>query len=149
MRDFFQNGHGHAALGRFAGEAVATCQRIEETIYRIAGSATHSGDVSKARAVARRWAREHPVGQAISGRESTLSGGFGRHFGESLSFGQAATEVTTTLDDLSRKLDVNNERTAVLDMLRQERALAARKQIPVQFEAEEQKRLHQRQRQRL
>ncbi len=106
MMDFFQDGPGHAALGRFAGKAVAACQRMEETIDKIASSATHSGDVSKARAVARRWAREHPVGQAISGRESTLSGGFGRYFAESLSFGQAATEVSTTLDDLSRKLDI-------------------------------------------
>jgi hypothetical protein len=106
MSDYFQDGPGHQALGRFAGEAVAACQRLEETIYRIASSGTHSGDVSKARGVARGWAREHPVGQAISGRESTLSGDFGRNFAQSLSVGQAAAEATTTLGDLSRKLDV-------------------------------------------
>jgi hypothetical protein len=106
MADYFEKGPGKASLEEASPQAVATCRRMEEEITRIAASITMSGDVSRTRAFARKWAAEHPIQHSIAGRESVLSRVLERELAGSFSAGEAVGEMTTALDDLNRKLDV-------------------------------------------
>lgn len=106
MADYFETGRGQEALGPASAQAAATCRRLEEEFTQIVASATKSGDVSKARAFARKWAADHPIRYAIADRESILSRVFERDVPDVLSAGEAVAEVTTTLDDLNRRLEI-------------------------------------------
>jgi hypothetical protein len=106
MADYFETGRGQEALGPASAQAAATCRRLEEEFTQIVASATRSGDVSKARAFARQWAADHPIHSAIAARESILSRVFERDVPDVLSTGEAVAEVTTTLDDLNRRLEI-------------------------------------------
>jgi hypothetical protein len=106
MADYFQTGHGKQSLGAASAQAAATCRHMEEEFAQVAATMTISGDVSRTRAFARKWATEHPIAHSIAGRESILSRVVEREVAEAFSFGEAATELTTTLDDLNRKLEV-------------------------------------------
>ncbi len=109
MADYFERGPGRAAFGESSSQAVSTCLGMEEQVARVAASMTISGDVSKARAFAKKWAAEHPMRYSISDRESTLSRVTERDAVGSLSAGEAVAEITTTVDDLSRKLEVYSD----------------------------------------
>ena len=108
MADYFETGRGQEALGPASAQAAATCRRLEEEFTQIVASATRSGDVSTARAFARQWAADHPIRSAIAARESILSRVFERDVPDVLSTGEAVAEVTTTLDDLNRRLSVSS-----------------------------------------
>ena len=106
MADFFDHGPGKLALGAASSRAASACRTIEEDFTRIVASGTRSGDVSGARDYARRWAVAHPITHAIADREPALSLAFEKELGASLSLGDAVTDVTVTLDDLNRKVEV-------------------------------------------
>jgi hypothetical protein len=109
MADYFETGAGKASLGEAAPVAAAACHRLEEEMNRVAASMTISGDVTKARAFARKWAQDHPIRYSIADRESTLSRVLERDSSGSISTGQAVAEITTTVDDLNRRLEVYSD----------------------------------------
>lgn len=109
MADYFETGPGQASLGEASPIAVAACRRLEEEMNRVAALMTFSGDVSKARSFAKKWASEHPIRHSISDRESTLSRVLERDSTGSISTGQAVTEITTTVDDLNRRLEIYSD----------------------------------------
>lgn len=73
MADFFERGPGKTSLGPASARAAAACRALEEDFTRVVGLATHSGEVSKPREFARRWAAEHPITHAIADREPALT----------------------------------------------------------------------------
>jgi hypothetical protein len=109
MADFFETGAGKTALGDSATLAVETCRRLEQEMAEVAAAMTFSGDVSRVRGFAKRWAAEHPIRYAIQDRESTLGLALQRGVAESWSTGEAVAEITTSVDDLDRKLDVYSD----------------------------------------
>ena len=109
MADYFETGPGQAALGEASPIAVAACRRLEEQMNQVAASMTISGDVTKGRAFAKKWAREHPIHHSITDRESTLSRVLERDSSGSISTGQAVAEITTTVDDLNRRLEIYSD----------------------------------------
>ena len=109
MADYFESGPGKAALGGSSPIAVAACRRLEEQMNRVAASMTVSGDVTRGRAFAKKWAGEHPIRHSIPDRESTLSRALERDIAGSLSAGEAVAEITTTVDDLNRRLEVYSD----------------------------------------
>jgi hypothetical protein len=106
MADYFETGRGLEALGPASAQAAATCRRLEGEFTQIVASTTKSGDVSKARAFARKWAADHPIRSTIADRESILSRVFERDIPDELSAGEAVAEITTTLDDLNQRLEI-------------------------------------------
>jgi hypothetical protein len=106
MADFFETGPGKRALGDSAGLAVEACRRLEQEMAEVAASTTASGDVSGVRAVATKWAAEHPIRGSIQARESTLGRALERDYSESASWGEAAVWIAVSLDDLNRRLEV-------------------------------------------
>jgi hypothetical protein len=106
MADYFETGEGKESLGKASAQAAATCRRMEEQFTQVSASMTLSGDVSQVRAFARKWAAEHPIHHSIVGRESALSRVLELDVAASFSMGEAVAEVTTTMDDLNRKLEI-------------------------------------------
>ena len=109
MADYFETGPGKVALGESSPLAVAACRRLEEQMNQVAASMTISGDVTKGRAFAKKWAGEHPIQHSISDRETTLSRVLERDSSGSISSGQAVAEITTTVDDLNRRLEIYSD----------------------------------------
>jgi hypothetical protein len=109
MADYFETGPGKTALSNSSPTAVATCRRLEETVAQVAATMTVSGDVSKLRALVRQWATDHPIKTSIAGRESFLSHVLDRDAMEELSAGEVVADITTVVEDLSRKLEVYTE----------------------------------------
>lgn len=109
MADFFETGAGRKQLGDWAPVAVETSRRLEQEIADVAAAMTVSGDVSHVRAFAKTWAADHPIRYAIPGRETALGGVLGRETPASWSTGEAVAEITTSIDDLNRKLDVYSD----------------------------------------
>lgn len=107
MVDYFQAGPGRQALGPASAQAAATCIQMRDELNRILASGTVSGDISKGANFARKWAADHPIRFSIADRESVLTMAFER--GKStvgISPGQAVADVTATIDDLGRKIEV-------------------------------------------
>ena len=109
MANFFETGPGKLSLGEASPIAVAACHRLEEEMNRVAASMTISGDVTKGRAFAKKWAGAHPIRHSIAHRETTLSRAVERDSSGSLSTGAAVAEITTTVDDLNRRLEVYSD----------------------------------------
>lgn len=109
MTDYFEIGPGKASLGESSPIALAACRRLEEEMNRVAASMTISGDVTKGRAFAKKWAREHPIRHSITDRETTLSRVLERDSSGDISTGQAVAEITTTVDDLNRRLEIYSD----------------------------------------
>jgi hypothetical protein len=109
MADYFEKGPGQESLGAASAQAAATCRRMEEEFTEVAAAATVSGNVSKPRNLAHKWAAEHPIQNSIAGRESTLTRVPEREIADAFSFSGALTEVTATLDDLNRKMEIYSD----------------------------------------
>ena len=109
MADYFETGAGKTGLGDSSPIAVATCRRLEETLAQVAGTITASGDASETRVHVRQWAADHPIRHSIAGRESALSRVLERDAAGGFSAGEAVTDITTSVDDLSRRLEVYAE----------------------------------------
>ena len=109
MADYFETGAGKTGLGDSSPIAVATCRRLEETLAQVAGTITASGDASETRAYVRQWAADHPIKHSIAGRESALSRVLERDAAGAFSAGEAVTDITTSVDDFSRRLEVYAE----------------------------------------
>jgi hypothetical protein len=109
MADYFETGAGKTGLGDSSPIAVATCRRLEETLAQVAGTITASGDASETRVHVRHWAADHPIKHSIAGRESVLSRVLERDAAGAFSAGEAVTDITTSVDDLSRRLEVYTE----------------------------------------
>jgi hypothetical protein len=109
MADYFETGPGKTALADSSPTAVATCRRLEENLAQVAATVTVSGDVSKTRTAVRQWAVDHPIQHSIAGRESTLSRVLDRDAAGSLSTGEVVAEITTSVDDLSRRLEIYSD----------------------------------------
>ena len=60
-------------------------------------------------AYVRQWAADHPIKHSIAGRESTLSRVLERDAAGALSTGEVVADITTSVDDLSRRLEVYTE----------------------------------------
>jgi hypothetical protein len=106
MIGYFETGPGKTALGDSSPIAVATCRKLEKTITQVEAERTASADVSRTRAYARQWAADHPINYSIAGRESTLSRVLDRNAMGTLSTGEVMATMTTTIDDLSRRLEI-------------------------------------------
>ena len=109
MADFFETGAGRKQLGDSAPVAVESCRRLEQEMADVFAAMTASGDVSKVRAFAKSWAADHPIRYAIPDREVALGRALEREVPESWSTGEAVAEITTSIDDLNRKLDVYSD----------------------------------------
>ena len=109
MADFFETGAGRKQLGDSAPVAVETCRRLEQEVADVAAAMTVSGDVSTLRTAVKKWAADHPIRYAIPARETALSRSLERDVPESWSMGEAVGEITTSLDDLNRKVDVYSD----------------------------------------
>lgn len=109
MADYFEKGPGKEAFGAASIQAAATCRRMEEEFAQVVATATISGNVSKPRVAAHKWAAEHPIQHSIAGRESTLSRALERDILDEFSIGEVVGEVTMTTDDLNRKLDIYSD----------------------------------------
>ena len=109
MADFFETGAGRQQLGDSAPVAVETCRRLEQEIADVFAAMTVSGDVSKVRAFAKSWAADHPIRYSIPDREMALGRALEREVPGSWSTGEAVAEITTSVDDLNRKLDVYSD----------------------------------------
>jgi len=106
ISDYFESGHGKAALGEAAPVALATCQHLEHQIETVVTAMTISRNLSDVREFARRWAREHPIRHSIASRESTLSRVTEREVAEAFSTTELVGSLAVSLDDLTRRLDV-------------------------------------------
>jgi hypothetical protein len=106
MSDYFERGPGKTRLGPASALAAAACRTSEDHLTGVAASATTSGDVSKVREFVRTWAAEHPITDTIAARQPILSIDVENAIPDSLTLGQAVTEVATSLDDLNRRLEV-------------------------------------------
>jgi hypothetical protein len=109
MADFFETGLGREQLGDSAPIAVETCRRLEQEISDVFAAMTASGDVSRVRAFAKSWAAAHPIRYSIPNREVALGRALERDLPASWSTGEAVAEITTSVDDLNRKLDVYSD----------------------------------------
>jgi len=109
MADFFETGPGREQLGESAPIAVETCRRLEQEVSDVFAAMTASGDVSRVRAFARSWAAAHPIRYSIPNREVALGRALERDLPASWSTGEAVAEITTSVDDLNRKLDVYSD----------------------------------------
>jgi hypothetical protein len=109
MADFFETGAGKDQLGDSAPVAVEASRRLEQEIADVFAAMTVSHDVSRVRAFAKSWAAGHPIRYAIRDRETALGRALERDVPASWSTGEAVAEITTSVDDLNRKLDVYNE----------------------------------------
>jgi hypothetical protein len=109
MADYFETGPGRASLAEASPIAVAACRRLEEQMNRVAASISISGDVTKGRAFAKKWASEHPIRHSITDRETTLSRALEREGAGSVSAGEAVVEMTTSVDDLNRRIEVYSD----------------------------------------
>jgi hypothetical protein len=123
MADFFETGVGRERLGDSAPVAVETCRRLEQEIADVFAAMTDAGDTSRVRAFAKSWAAAHPIKHAIPDREVALSRALEREVPASWSTGEAVADITTTVDDLNRKLDVYSDH--VFRQIRWEGALLA------------------------
>jgi len=106
MTDHFESGEGEEALGDAAAVARTTCSYLESEITSIVASVTYSGDVSKSRSHARNWAAEHPIRHSIAGRESVMNSATEREIEDSFTTTEIVGDLSVTLDDLSRRLDI-------------------------------------------
>jgi len=110
MAEYFQSGAGGEALGDARDAASTACRQLEAELSETAASMTHSKDVSDVGAFARQFAREHPLTGSISGRQSVLVRGA---VSQQIATPQTATEamgnLTVTLDDLVRRLEVYSD----------------------------------------
>jgi hypothetical protein len=109
MADFFETGLGREQLGDSAPIAVETCRRLEQEISDVFAAMTASGDVTRVRAFAKSWAGAHPIRYSIPSREVAIGRALERDVRESWSTGEAVAEITTSVDDLNRKLDVYSD----------------------------------------
>ena len=106
MGDYFQSGPGKTRLGPASTQAAAACRTSEDHLAGVAASMTTSGDVSKVRDFVRKWAADHPITGAIAARQPILSVDITNELPESVTVGQAAAEVATSLDDINRRFEV-------------------------------------------
>jgi hypothetical protein len=109
MADFFETGVGKEQLGDSASVAVEASRRLEQQLADVFAAMTVSHDVSGVRAFAKTWAAAHPIRYAIRDRETALGRALERDVPESWSTGEPVAEITTSVDDLNRKLDVCNQ----------------------------------------
>jgi hypothetical protein len=109
MADFFERGPGKTSLGPASARAAAVCRTLEEDFTGVVRTASQPGAVTKAREFARRWAAEHPITHSIAGREPALTLAFEKELAGSTSVGDAVADVTVTLDDLNRRIEVYSD----------------------------------------
>jgi hypothetical protein len=106
LTDYFESGPGKQAFGAESAQAAAACKRMTDDYFKVLASGTISGDVSRGRAFAQKWAADHPIRHSISGRESALSRVFEQQFADSRALTEHIANAAATADDLTRKLDV-------------------------------------------
>ena len=106
MADYFEAGPGKKTLGLASQQAVNTCRNMEEEFNRVLESATVTGNLPKVRDYAKKWAKDHPIVGSISSRQSVLARTFDKDIDTELSAINSVAEMSTTMDDLNRKLGV-------------------------------------------
>src|SRR4051794_39119552 len=106
LADYFESGPGKAAVGADAQRVAATCRQMHDDIVKALSSVTKTGDTPTARAFARRWAADHPIQHSIAERQSTVAHMTEFQTADGLSATESIADVTTTLDDMNRKLEL-------------------------------------------
>lgn len=106
LTDYFESGPGKQEFGAASAQAAAACRRMTDDYFKVLASGTVSGDVSRGRAFAQKWAADHPIRHSISGRDSALSRVFEQQFADSRAPLDYIADAAATADDLNRKLDV-------------------------------------------
>ncbi|WP_193212665.1 hypothetical protein [Luteolibacter marinus] len=109
MTLYFTEGDGRRELGAASPIATATCLALERRMNEVAVSLTKSGDVSRIRGLAREWAAAHPIEGSVAHRESTLSRASTHDLGPELSATEAIGDITTSVDDLNRRLEIYSD----------------------------------------
>lgn len=109
MEEFYATGDGAGRLGAAAPIAVETCRAMEAEYHQVIADMTQTGELPKAREGVRRWAREHPIEGSISYRESTLTRALEVELGDELSATDAIADITLTVDDLNRRLEIYSD----------------------------------------
>lgn len=109
MASYFETGGGKKALGPASTQPAQTCRQMASQIEQALISTTISGEIPRIQAFATKWAAEHPIEDSISGRQSVLARMTEYHSTDGLSAGETVAELSTTLDDLNRKLGVYSD----------------------------------------
>jgi len=109
MADYFETGPGRQALGPASADCAATCRGMADDVLEAMTAATKSGDVPKLRGFAKQWAADHPIRGSIAERKSSVARMSDFLSAEGISTGEWVAEVSTTLDDMSRKFEVYSD----------------------------------------
>jgi hypothetical protein len=109
MTNYFDTGPGKQALGDMSAQAAASCRSMTDEYFQVIASATYSGDVSRARAFAEKWAADHPITYAIAGRASALARVNEDEFIGPHTAIEYVADTAVTADDLSRKIDIYSD----------------------------------------
>jgi hypothetical protein len=116
MTDYFESGPGMEALKGGAPIAVATCGFLERRIQEVSASMTYSGEVTHVRNQVKDWAKENPIRTSIASRESIVSRVTEVEIREAFKMSELVGNVAMTLDDLSRRIDIQTDQ--LLDQAR-------------------------------
>lgn len=108
MADYFDTGAGAAAFGEAAPIARDTCLEMEVAFAGAIAEMTVSGE-AKGREICRAFAIEHPITTSIAHRESTLGRIVRADLPDELSATEVVGDITNTLDDLNRRLEVYSD----------------------------------------
>ncbi len=109
MGDYYESGDGARWMGPASPIAVETCRDMETKYHQVVAGMSQTGDISKARRQVVEWARGHPIEGSISYRESTLTRALEADLGDNLSAGDAIADITLTVDDLNRRLEIYSD----------------------------------------
>lgn len=109
MENFYTSGDGARTMKSAAPIAAATIREMEREYHQIVRGFTVTGDVSEARAFGRKWASDHPVEGSLAFRESTLTRAGEIDPPGSLSASDAIADITYTVDDLNRRLEIYSD----------------------------------------
>jgi hypothetical protein len=82
---------------------------MADDVTKAMAAVTKSGDIPEVRRFAKQWAADHPIRDSIAERESSVARLSDFLSAEGLSTGERIAEVSTTLDDMNRKLEVYSD----------------------------------------
>lgn len=106
MTEYFKSGEGREKLGDAYRIAVEAGQQLERELAQVAASFTVSGEVSKAREFAQKWAAQNPIRHSIASRKSTLNRAMEKDLAGSYSAAEAMGNLTISVDDLNRRIEI-------------------------------------------
>src|SRR5689334_18495646 len=106
MADYFESGPAKAQLGPASAQLAKACREMLADMTESLSATTKSGDMPQATGFAKQFAAQHPITHSIAERESVVAHMTEFQSGEAVSATERIADVTTTLDDINRKLEV-------------------------------------------